>query len=288
MRNLVYNQGLKNQSGWLVSGAGLVLLGVLAFGCSPANSAKVVIRGSNTIGEELAPRLINEYRKEHPGVEFDTEFKGTTYGFGALFVSRCDVAAASRDATTNELALARDNGVQLREEAIGTYCVAVVVNSACPVTNLTRAQVRDIFTGTAQNWKDVGGPDLPIRLFIRHPVSGTYLGFRELGMEDKPYALTAKTCTNYTDIVREVAAEPGAIGYASFQLAAKPGVKAVAIDGMAPSAANVKQGKYPFARTLRLYTNKAAEVPAAHEFVDFVQSARGQQILDEMGYVPAK
>jgi phosphate transport system substrate-binding protein len=288
MRTVLRSQWLKNQRLSLLRTAGPVLLALLAFGCSPAKSSKVIIRGSNTIGEELAPRLITEYRKDHPAIEFDTEFKGTTYGFGALFVSRCDVAAASRDATTNELALAKDNGVQLREEAIGTYCVAVIVNSACPVADLTRAEVRDIFTGAVQNWKDVGGPDSPIHLFIRHPVSGTYLGFRELGMEDKPYAVTAKTCTNYTDIARDVAADSNGIGYASFQLTGKPGIKAVAIGGVAPNAANVKQGKYPFARTLRLYTNKAAEAPGAHEFVDFVQSSRGQQILDEMGFVPAK
>jgi phosphate transport system substrate-binding protein len=287
MKNALWSEWFKHPRANLVGAASLVLLGLLAAGCSPAKG-KVIICGSNTIGEELAPRLIAEYRKDHPGAEFETEFKGTTYGFGALFVSRCDIAAASRDATTNEFALARDNGVQLHDEAIGTYCVAVVVNAACPVAELTRAQVRDIFTGAVQSWKEVGGPDAPIHLFIRHPVSGTYLGFRELAVEDKPYALTAKTCTNYTDIVRDVAADPEAIGYASLQLATKPGVKAIAIGGVAPNVANVKQGKYPYARTLRLYTNKAAEAPSAHEFVDFVQSSRGQQIMDEMGFVPAK
>jgi phosphate transport system substrate-binding protein len=287
MKNALCSEWFKPQRANLLGWASLVLLGLLAAGCSPAKG-KVIICGSNTIGEELAPRLIAEYRKDHPGAEFETEFKGTTYGFGALFVSRCDIAAASRDVNTNEVALARDNGVQLQDEAIGTYCVAVVINSACPVADLTRAQVRDVFTGAVQNWKEVGGPDAPIHLFIRHPVSGTYLGFRELGMEDKPYALNAKTCTNYTDIVRDVAADPSGIGYASFQLAAKPGVKAVAIGGVAPSAASVKQGKYPYARTLRFYTNKAAEAPAAREFVDFVQSSRGQQVLDEVGFVPAR
>lgn len=265
----------------------MVFLALLVAGCSPTQTRTVSIRGSNTIGEELAPRLIAEYKKDHPDAGFDTEFKGTTYGFGALFVGRCDIAAASRDATTNEVALAQDHGVQLTNEAIGTYCVAVVVNAACPVADLTRAQVRDLFTGAVQNWKEVGGPDSPVHLVIRHPVSGTYLGFRELAMEDKPYALGAKTCTNYTDIVQAVAADPNAIGYSSLQLAAKSGIKAVSISGAAPTAASVKDGKYPYARTLRFYTNKAADPPAAREFAAFVLSSRGQQILDQMGFVPA-
>jgi phosphate transport system substrate-binding protein len=236
----------------------------------------------------LAPRLIAEYRKDHPSAAFETEFKGTTYGFGALLVGRCDIAAASRDASTNEVTLARDNGVQLSNEAIGTYSVAVVVNASCPVADLTRAQVRDIFTGAVQNWKEVGGPDTPVHLFIRHPVSGTYLGFRELAMEDKPYALGAKTCTNYADIVQAVAGDPHGIGYCSPQMATKPGIKAVSIGGAVPTPASVKQGKYPYARALRFYTNKAAETPAARKFADFVQSSRGQQVLEQAGFIPVK
>jgi phosphate transport system substrate-binding protein len=288
MKNTSYSEWFKHQRANFLSMARFVLLGLLAAGCSPAKTGKVIICGSNTIGEELAPRLIAEYKKDHPGAEFETEFKGTTYGFGALFVGRCDIAAASRDANTNETTLARDNKIQLNSETIGTYSVAVVVNAGSPIANLTSEQVRDMFTGAVQNWKEVGGPDAPVHLFIRHPVSGTHLGFRELAMENKPYALGVKTCTNYTDIVQAVAADPNAIGYSSIQLATKPGIKAVSIGGATPTIASVKQGKYPFARTLRFYTNKAVEAPAVREFANFVQSSRGQQILDEMGFVPVK
>jgi phosphate transport system substrate-binding protein len=285
---MLYNERYQRLQIHLLGLGGLALSLLVLAGCSPAKTNKVVICGSNTIGEELAPRLIAEYQKDHPSVGFETEFKGSTYGFGALLVGRCDIAAASRDVSTNELTLARDNAVQLNGEVIGIYCVAVVVNGASPVGDLKREQIRDIFTGAIQNWKDVGGPDAPIHLVIRHPVSGTYLGFRELAMEDKPYALGAKTCTNYADIVQIVATDPQAIGYASFQATAKPGVKAVTVAGVAPNASLVKQGKYPYARALRFYTNKAAEAPAVHEFAEFTQSSRGQQILDQMGFVPAK
>ena len=288
MKNVLCHERFKHQRAGLLSMASLVLLIVLAAGCSPAKTGKVIICGSNTIGEELAPRLIAEFQKDHPGAAFEAEFKGTTYGFGALFVGRCDIAAASRDATTNEVALARDNGVELNDETIGTYCVAVVVNAGSPVADLTRDQVRDLFTGVVQNWKEVGGPDTPVHLFIRHPVSGTHLGFRELAMENKPYALGVKTFTNYVDIVQAVAGDPNGVGYSSFQFAAKPGIKAVSIGGTSPTAASVKQSKYPYARTLRFYTNKAATATAAREFAEFVQSSRGQQILDQMGFVPAK
>lgn len=289
MKKMLSNERLKHRRTSLLSAASLLVLSlILAAGCAPAKKDKLIIRGSNTIGEELVPRLLAEYRKDHPGVAFDTEFKGTTYGFGALFVGRCDIAAASRDVMSNEISLARDNGIQLHSETIGTYGVAVVVNAGSPVADLTREQIRDLFTGAVKNWKEVGGPDAPVHLFIRHPVSGTYLGFQELAMENKPYALTAKTCTNYTDIVRAVAADPSGIGYASLQLATQAGIKAVSVGAVPATVASVKQGKYPYARTLWLYTNKAAEAPAAREFLDFVQSSRGQQILDQAGFIPAK
>ncbi|MCX6927755.1 MAG: PstS family phosphate ABC transporter substrate-binding protein, partial [Verrucomicrobia bacterium] len=264
----------------------LMLLAGLIAGCSAGKPDKIVILGSNTIGEDLAPRLVAEYKKEHPTVAFEMEFKGTTYGLGALMVRRCDIAAASREVTTNEVALAKTQGVEFSEHVIGAYDVAVIVNAANPITNLTRAQVRDLFTGAVQNWKDVGGPDAPVQLFIRHPISGTYLGFRELAMEDKPYALSVKTFTNYTGIVEAVSQNPNGIGYCTLALDNKPGLKPVSIGGIAPSAAAVNKGRYPYARLLRLYTENGRETPLARDFVQFVESRRGQAILEQAGYTP--
>lgn len=265
---------------------GLLLLSAALAGCSGGKPDKIVILGSNTIGEELAPRLAAEFKKEHPAVAFDLEFKGTTYGLGALIVGRCDIAAASRDATTNEVELAKARGVEFNDAVIGAYDVAVVVNAACPIGNLTRDQVRDLFTGTAQNWKDVGGPDAPVHLYIRHPISGTYLGFRELAMKNEPYALHLQTCTNYEDLVKAVARDASGIGYSTFSLASTAGVKPVSIGGVPPTAETVNKGQYPYARVLRLYTDKATETPIAHSFIEFIQSSGGQKIVDQMGFSP--
>ena len=270
----------------LLNGLGLMLLGVVFVGCSREKMDKIVIRGSNTIGEELAPRLIAEYKKDHPAAIFDAEFKGSTYGFGALMVGRCDIGAASREVTMNELDMAKSRNIAFNDYIIGAYSVAVVVNAANPVENLTADQIRDIFTGAIQNWKDVGGPDAPIHLHIRNPISGTFLGFEELAMEKKPYALGVKTYTNYTGVVSAVAQDASGIGYSSFNLANNAGVKAVSVGGVPPTAVSVNKGQYPYARVLRLYTDKGRETPAAKDFIEFVQSARGQKALGEMGFVP--
>lgn len=286
MKTDVCNKGSDSKRRTLWSCLNLILAGVVVAGCSSGKMDKIVIRGSNTIGEELAPRLIVEFKKEHPLVDFDTEFKGTSYGLGALMVGKCDIAAASREVTTNERALSPDMNMEFKDYVIGSYSVAVVVNAGNAVANLTQDQVRDIFTGVVENWKEVGGPDAPIHLYIRNPISGTYLGFQELAMEKKPYGIHLKTFTDYTGIVHAVAQDANGIGYANLDLAKQTGAKAVSIGGVAPVATSVNQGKYPYARVLRLYSNKAVEAPDASEFAKFVQSSRGQQIVSELGFVP--
>ncbi|MEO7677231.1 MAG: PstS family phosphate ABC transporter substrate-binding protein [Verrucomicrobiota bacterium] len=266
-----------------------ILLTGAATSCSEKKAAStdtIVIRGSNTVGEELAPRLIAEFKKDHPSVKFDLEFKGTSYGLGALMVERCDIAAASRNLTTNEMELARDRKIIFNDYAIGSYSVDIVVNAASPVANLTRSQVRDVFSGTITNWNAIGGPDAPIHLYIHDPIAGTYLGFQELAMEKRPYAGGLKAATNYLGIVQAVAKDANGIGYSSIDLSKAAGVKAVSIDGEAPTVAAVNKGQYPYARVLRLHTNKAKESDEARQFVEFVQSKRGQEIVTEMGFAP--
>jgi phosphate transport system substrate-binding protein len=277
----------------LAGNISLVLLGMLVAGCpaskqvsAPADDGKIIIRGSNTVGEELAPRLIAEYKKDHPTASFDLESKGTSYGMGALMGGFCDIAGASRLPLKDELEVAQFRAVELNDYAIGAYSVAVVVNAANPVGNLTQDQVRDIFTGAILNWKDVGGPDAPIHLYIRDPISGTYIGFKELAMGNKPYISEHNLFTNYTGIVEAVARDANGIGYTGFNLMHQAGVKAVSIDSIEPTFEAVNQGKYPYARTLHLYTNKGKERPAALDFIQFIQSHRGQEVLAQLGYVP--
>lgn len=281
---------------------GVVLLGVLLAGCpsgkptSDSESApaaqtagadnKVIIRGSNTIGEELAPQLIAEFKKDHPGVAFELEAKATGYGMAALRAGQCDIAAASRAAIGEELELTKSSGIEMNESVLGAYSVALVVNANNPVANLTKDQVHDIFTGKVTNWKDVGGPDATISLYIRDPISGTHLGFKEVAMKNESYAAHPHLLTNYPAIVQAVAADANGIGYSGVELAKAPGAKSLSIDGVEPNAVNVNSGKYPYARTLRFYTNKARESQATKDFLQFALSKRGQEILAHTGFTP--
>jgi phosphate transport system substrate-binding protein len=247
---------------------------------------KIVIRGSNTLGEELVPRLVVEYKKDHKDAAFDLEFKGSGYGVGALMGSYCDIAASSKPLSKEQLEVAPLRGVKFKESVIGSYAVSILVNAENPVSNLTSNQVQSLFTGKITNWKEVGGPDAPVHLYVRDPVSGTYLGFKELAMNNQDYSSHEKFFTNYLAIADGVAKDPGGIGYTGLDLAQHPGTKAVTIDGIAPSAANVNAGKYPYARTLRFYTNDEKETVKTKDFISFVLAADGQKVLTQMGYAP--
>ncbi len=294
MKTIIHNHYTPPKNSNAIGHWSAILLLAALTGCqekkeAPATVApnKVVIKGSNTFGEELGPRLIAAYKQAHPDADIELESKGTSTGFMSLIKGVCNIAASSRPIVPAEQEEAKSRGVELTEAPIGAYSVAVLVHGANPVTNLSLEQVRDLFTGKVQSWKEVGGPDAPVHCYIRSPISGTYLGFQELAMEKKDYATNNLTAlTNYAGIAQAVAHDPSGIGYATIQLASKPGVKAVAIGGIAPTMAAVKEGKYPYERLLHLYTRKAADAPKALEFIQFVQSAQGQRLVDEMGFVP--
>lgn len=249
-----------------------------------APAEKITIKGSNTFGEELAPRLISAYQKIRPEVTIDLESAGSGSGIQALLDRTCDLAASSRAMNEDEMRRARSRGIVLRNHTIGYYGVAVVVHPDNPVTQLTDVQVRDMFTGAITNWREVGGIDAPIKLFIRDPVSGTYLGFQELAMERRPYATAAQPLTSYHAIANAVKADPAAVGYVGMTLAAHDGVRAVSINDVSPSAQTVADNRYPYSRQLRFYTDKKT-TPAAQAFIRYVRSNPGQAILEDMGFV---
>ena len=277
----------------------LVGASVLLFGCPGSKSttekpgagastgaSKVVIRGSNTFGEELGPALIAKFNQQQPNTTFNLDTKGTGYGLAALRIGQCDIAAASRAAIPADLELAKDSGIELNETILGAYSVAVVVNANNPVSNLTKEQVHDIFTGKITNWKDVGGAEAAIVLYIRDPISGTHLGFKEIAMNNEPYAAHPRLHTNYTAIVQAVGADANGIGYSGIAQAKAPGAKLLSIDGVVPSTETVNGGNYPYARTLRFYTNKASESQPTKDFIQFVLSKEGQELMAQLGFSP--
>jgi len=246
---------------------------------------KLVIKGSNTFGEQLGPVIIAEFRKSNPDVECALESKGSATGFAALLAGECDIASSSRTINEDESRLARSRGIRLNMQVIGYYGVAVVVNEVNPVKQITDVQVQRIFTGAVTNWKQLGGLDVPIQTYIRDPVSGTYLGFQELAMNRQPYVKSARLLRSHGKIVAAVKADAGGIGYVGMNLASGHGVRGVAINGVLLSPLAVEDDRYPYARALRLYTDSRRDSEATRQLIHFILTRRGQNVLEQLGYV---
>ena len=262
-----------------------VLLLLLSLASAAAQPSALRVEGSNTFGEKLGPRLVAAFAKSSPGIDVILKRPGSGPGLAALIAGRSDIAPTSRPANEQEIAAANAAGYRLRAQSIGSYGVTVVVNEKNPLTNLKPAQVRGIFTGRITNWKQVGGPDRLIRLFVLDRTTGARVGFQDLAMRGENYAASAKALPDYASIVEAVAGSADAIGYAGMGTL-PPGVRALLINGQPANGAAIYEAVYPYASTLYFYTLARRETKAARTFTRFVLSREGQRVLQSAGYVP--
>jgi phosphate transport system substrate-binding protein len=168
--------------------------------------------------------------------------------------------------------------------------VALYVNEANGVSQLTVEQLKGIYTGDVTNWKQVGGADAPIVLYSRENSSGTYVFFKEHVLKGDDFAAAAQTLPGTAAVVNAVAREKKGIGYGGAAYA--KGVKELKVvgpdgQGWLPSAENVKSGKYPLSRPLFMYTRGKAS-GEVKDFIDFCLSAEGQAVVTQVGYFPVK
>ncbi|MDD7446108.1 MAG: phosphate ABC transporter substrate-binding protein, partial [Clostridiales bacterium] len=164
--------------------------------------------------------------------------------------------------------------------------IAIIVNPANPVEDLTMEQIAAIYTGEITNWKEVGGNDAPIVLIGREAGSGTRDGFETItGTAEKCQYRQELTSTG--DVITTVAANPDAIGYASLA-SVKNTVKAVSVAGVVPSEDTVKDGSYAIQRPFVLVTKEGVALSeTAQKFFDYVTSPEAAEIIAAAGAVAA-
>ena len=247
----------------------------------------LAIRGSETFGEDLGPKLVALFLEQYPHVKVELTSLGSASGIADLLDSTCDLAVSSRLFNDDEQRLARSRGLALKYSVAGYCGVGVVVNEANPLQTISDRDIREIFTGRLTNWQQLGGPDLPIVVCIRDASAGTHLGFRMMALNNNTYAANAQVFTGYRALADAVAAQPGAIGYVGMDLLAHPGLHSVAINGIPLTEVTVHEGVYPYVESLLLYTRVKAADPSAERFVQLVRSPAGQEVVRACGFVTA-
>ena len=243
-------------------------------------SGSISMVGSTSM-EKLANAVSEAFMEKYPKVTVTAEFVGSGAGIEAVTNGTADIGNSSRNLKDEEKA----NGVA--ENIVAIDGIAVVVDPANTVEDLTKDQLTSIYDGTVTNWKDVGGNDAPIVVVGREAGSGTRGAFEELlKLED------ACKYSNELDstgaVMAKVASTPGSIGYVSLDVLDDT-VKALKLDGAEPTEENIKAGKYFLSRPFVMAT--MGEISEQSDLVkalfDFIYSDEGSELVKSVGLITA-
>ncbi|HEX7357888.1 MAG TPA: phosphate ABC transporter substrate-binding protein [Ignavibacteriaceae bacterium] len=283
-----------------------VAASVVFFGCKrkidEVQKSVITVKGSDTM-VNLSQKWAEEYMKLHPEVSIQVTGGGSGTGIAALLNKTTEIANASREMKTNEYDDAKSKGIAPFTYKVALDGIAVIVNPQNKVDMLTVKQVSDIFSGKIKNWKELGGADMPITLYGRENSSGTYEFFKEhvLGKVDGrqvDYSPSTQVLQGTAALGEAVARDVKGIGYGGVgYFAERNDVKILHIkkDENSPAyspAENNKvnydliwSGDYSISRYLYCFTNGEA-TGAVKDFMDFIVSSKGQDIVKTMEYIP--
>ena len=233
----------------------------------------------STSMEKVIMSLGEAFQAENKGITVGYNPTGSGSGITAVSEGRCDIGLASRALKDDEKAAG------LKETVLALDGIAIIVNPENKVSDLTVEQIAKIYTGEITNWKDVGGDDAEIVLIGREAGSGTRDGFESItGTKDSCKYRQELTSTG--DVITTVAGNPNAIGYASLA-SIKDTVKAISVNGVAPSEATVSDGSYEVQRPFILVTKEGVELSkAAQLFFDYATGKDAADIISAAGAVP--
>lgn len=227
--------------------------------------------------EELAKKVM----QYNPNIQISIAGGGTGLGIKQAGEGLIDIGNAGREPTKDEIA---KYGLKVYRWAIDA--VAIVVHPSNKIKSLTKAQVKDIYSGKISNWKELGGIDKPINLYSRPEESGTREVFWTLAIDKSDISKKANIVASNGAMKSAVSNDPYAIGYLSTGYV-DSSLKAVAFDGEEPTLENVLSGKYKIARGI--YSVTKGEPPAlVKAFLDLLFSAEGQKVIKAKGLIPAK
>ena len=236
-----------------------------------------VATGGSTSMEKVMSALQEAYAEKEPDVTVTYDPTGSGAGITGATDKTLDIGLSSRKL--------KDGETGVTATTIALDGIAIIVNNANPVQDLTIDQIAKIATGEVTNWKDVGGEDAPIVLIGREAGSGTRDGFESIvGVTDK--CQYAQELTSTGAVITGVAANNGAIGYASLS-ALKDTVKAVTVEGVACTEETVLDGTYKIQRPFNFVTNDSmTPSDAVQSFIDFATSAEAADLIRAAGAVP--
>ncbi|MDD5723466.1 MAG: phosphate ABC transporter substrate-binding protein [Syntrophales bacterium] len=243
----------------------------------------IVIKGSTTV-LPVAQVASEAYMKMHPGVNISLSGGGSGNGVKALIDGSTNIATASRFIKPDEVKLAQEKGVYPIPHRIAIDAIVPIVHTENPVTELTTEQLSLIYQGKIENWKEVGGQDLKIIVVSRDTSSGTYEVWEEKILHKAKVTPKAQLQASNGAVFQAVSKNRYAVGYIGLGYLNKS-VRGLKVDGIEATAATALSSEYPVARPLFMFTN-GWPTGTVSDFINFVVSKEGQDLVKKEGYVP--
>ena len=251
---------------------------------APAGETKLVIKGSDTLGAKMVPQLAETYKAAGHDVSFEIAAEGSSTAFTSLLAGTAEIGMSSRDIKDSEKDEFTAKGLEVKEWVAGYDMIAVIVNSANPVANLTTEQIEGIFTGDIKDWSEVGGPAGPISVYTRNTSSGTYKSFQEMAMNKRDYGADTQKMAGNEQIVAEVSKNANGIGYVGLAYTKAEGIKSVSVNDVALDPKNAKE--YPISRSLYYYTVDGKLSEAGQAFLDWaMKDPAAAEVVDRVGFI---
>lgn len=241
-------------------------------------SGTVTLAGSTSM-QKLCEAMIESFEEAYPDITVTAEYTGSGAGLEALAGGKTDIGNASRSLKDGE----KQSGAV--ENIVAIDGIAVITHKDSVVSDLTAQQLTDIYTGKITNWKDLGGADEAIVVLGREAGSGTRGAFEEL-LKIEDQCAYAQELDSTGGVLAKVAATPGSIGYVSLDVVDDT-VKALSLDGVAPTEENIVAGSYKLSRPFVMATLGTIEEQndLVKTWFNYVQSDEGQAVIKAMGLI---
>ena len=241
-------------------------------------SGTISLAGSTSM-EKLCEAMSESFMEAYPGVTVTVEYTGSGAGLESLASGSVDIGNSSRHLKDEEVA----GGAV--ENVVAIDGIAVIVDPANSVSDIPADKLAAIYKGEITNWSELGGDDEAIVVIGRESGSGTRDAFEEL-LEVKDACKYAQELDSTGGVKAKVAATPGAIGYVSLDVVDES-IKAVSIDSVEPTEANIIAGDYLLSRPFVMATN--GEISAQNDLVkgwfDYISSDAGKDVIKSAGLI---
>ncbi len=241
-------------------------------------SGSISMAGSTSM-EKLANAVAESFMAKYPDVTVTAEFTGSSAGIEAVTAGSVDIGNSSRALKEEEKAAG------VAENIVAIDGIAVILDPANTVTDLTKEQLISIYKGETRNWSELGGADAPIVVVGREAGSGTRGAFEEL-LEIEDQCAYVSELDSTGAVIAKVASTPGAIGYASLD-AIDETVIAASLEGVAATADNIKAGDYFLCRPFVMGTKGeiSEQSDAVKALFDYLASEEGKEVIKKVGLI---